>query len=223
TNVAKLQFNIITSTIISTVDNSLGNLGASIGTIITPRSNTELVARASGEVLNDYESIPIGGISQLTSSVPLTFYNPLTYGGTWRPIMKTDAAALLQQIYGQQAALGFNGSTITSVYLASPVASFKANYASFACYVSITTTVSPGLRVRYRLWHSRRMGRRMRMWRGVAGCGCDGLGLGSSLGRLLGGLIRTVGSIGLIVDNFDANYNCVARKTNSVVAPELCG
>ncbi|TGO64839.1 hypothetical protein BCON_0005g00360 [Botryotinia convoluta] len=179
TNVGKLQFNIITSTILSTVGNSLGNLlgnlGASIGTIslfvddfvstykcisgqvsseatgqcvpaVTPLStNTELVARTSGEVLNDYESIPIGGIPQLSSNTPLTLYNQLTYGGTWRAIMKTGAAALLQQIYGQQAAVGFNGSTITSVYLASPVASFKANYASFACYISTTTGVSPGV------------------------------------------------------------------------------
>ncbi|TGO39025.1 hypothetical protein BHYA_0062g00280 [Botrytis hyacinthi] len=282
TNVGKLQFNIITSTILSTVGNSLGNLlgnlGASIGTIsifvddftstykcisgqvnseatgqcisaVTPRSNTELVARTSGEVLNDYESIPIGGISQLISSVPLTFYNQLTYGGTWRAIMKTGASALLQQIYGQQAAVGFNGSTITSVYLASPVASFKANYASFACYISTTTGVSPGVACTVQVTAFKTDGS---TYEDVAGCGYNGLGLvkqctfpstwtnvaklsfqivaseilqevGPSLGGLLGGLIGTVGSIGFIVDDFDANYNCVAGKTNSVVAPGLCG
>ncbi|TGO54603.1 hypothetical protein BOTNAR_0263g00010 [Botryotinia narcissicola] len=247
---------------------------------VTPRSITELVVRTSGELRQTtcchiihshtfltpshflYEIIPIGGIPPLSSNAPLTFYNQLTYGGTWRAILKTGAAALLQQIYGQQAAVGFNGSTITSVYLASPVASFKANYASFACYISTTTGVSPGVACTVQVTAFKTDGS---TYEDVAGCGYDGLGLfdfflsirvftqeveqctfpstwtnvaklsfqivaseilqevGPSLGGLLGGLLGTVGSIGFIVDNFDANYNCVAGKTNSVVAPGLCG
>ncbi|TGO84231.1 hypothetical protein BPOR_0531g00010 [Botrytis porri] len=248
TNVGKLQFSIITSTILSTkcIPGQV-NLEATGQCIpaVTSRSNTELVTKTSGEVLNDYESIPIGGIPQLTSSVSLTSYNQLTYGGTWRAIMKTGAAALLQQIYGQQAAVGFNGSTITSVYLASPITSFKANYANFACYLTTMTGVSPRVACTVQVTAFKTDGS---TYADGAGCAYDGLGLVEQctfpstwtnvaklsfqiiaseilqeVGPSLGGLIGMVGSIGFIIDDFDANYNCVAGKTNSVVAPGLCG
>ncbi|KAJ8060865.1 hypothetical protein OCU04_009947 [Sclerotinia nivalis] len=216
---------------------------------VVPRAaDPELVVRSLGEVLSDYESIPITGLPGLTSNVPLTSYNQLTYAG-FRAVRKTGTGTLLQQIDGQQCAVGSNGSTITSVYLASPVASFQANYASFGCYLSTSSGVSPGVACTVQVTAFKTDGS---LYTDKAGCAYGGSGMitqctfpstwtnvaklsfkvvaseiletvGPTLGSLLGGIIGTIGSIGFIIDDFDAVFHCVDGKSNSVVAPGLCG
>lgn len=216
---------------------------------VVPRAaDSELIVRSLGEVLSDYESIPITGLPGLTSNAPLTYYNQLTYAG-FRAVRKTGTGTLLQQINGQQCAVGVNGSTITSVYLASPVSSFQANYASFGCYLSTSSGVSPGVACTVQVTAFRTDGS---LYTDKAGCAYGGLGMitkctfpstwtnvaklsfevvaseilqtvGPTLGSLLGGIIGTIGSIGFIIDDFDAIFHCVDGKSNSVVAPGLCG
>lgn len=47
--------------------------------------------------------------------------------------------------------------------------------------------------------------------------------VGPTLTGLLGSLSAAIGSIVFYFDDFDAIYTCVPGKTNSVVAPGLCG
>lgn len=49
-------------------------------------------------------------------------------------------------------------------------------------------------------------------------CTVEGTAYGG-LGGLLSCVIGSIGSIRFILDEFDANYNCVPGKTNSVAAP----
>ncbi|CAD6446825.1 2afc6540-72e2-46b6-ba30-f1afcc61057b [Sclerotinia trifoliorum] len=218
-------------------------------TAVAPRAaDSALIVRSLGEVLSDYEDIPITGLPGLTSNVPLSFYNQLTYAG-FRAVRKTGTGTLLQQIDGLQCAVGGNGSTITSVYLASPVASFQANYASFGCYLSTSSGASPGVACTVQVTAFKTDGS---LYADKAGCAYGGLGMinqctfpttwtnvaklsfevvaseilqtvGPTLGSLLGGIIGTIGSIGFIIDDFDAIFHCVDGKSNSVVAPGLCG
>ncbi|KAF7903097.1 hypothetical protein EAE99_012169 [Botrytis elliptica] len=94
-------------------------LGASLTSAIpTP----ELVTRTLGEVLNDYESIPLGGIPGVMSAAPITtLYNQLSYSNFYA-VRQTGLLTFLIKPNGNQAAVGNNISTLTSVYAGSPVA-----------------------------------------------------------------------------------------------------
>ncbi|KAI9649474.1 hypothetical protein NHQ30_002050 [Ciborinia camelliae] len=223
-------------------------MGASLVLAVPRTLNAELVARSPGEVLSDYESIVIdGGIPGVIQNAPLTLYNQLTYAG-FRAVHKIGTGVIFEQIHGEYCTVAINGSSLTSVYLASPVAYLKPNYAYFGCFLSTSSGVSPGVSCTVQVTAYQTDGT---TYVDKAGCAYDGLGMiqqctfpstwnnvaklsfdviaseilasgAPILGSLLGGLIGSVGSIAIIMDDFDAIFKCIPGKTNSVVAPALC-
>ncbi|KAF7939169.1 uncharacterized protein EAE97_007250 [Botrytis byssoidea] len=220
-------------------------LGASLASAIP---TSELVARTSGEVLNDYESIPLGGIPGVMSAAPITtLYNQLSYSNFYA-VRQTGLSTLLIKPNGNQAAVGNNASTLTSVYAGSPVVSFKPNSAYFGCVLNSDSAVSPAVSCTVEVTAYRPDGT---PYADKAGCSFDGgntldqctfptawttvgklsyqviasqilTTVGPTLGSLLGSLSAALGTVLFYFDDFNAVYTCIPGKTNAVVGG-LCG
>ncbi|KAF7921449.1 hypothetical protein EAE99_007757 [Botrytis elliptica] len=148
-------------------------------------------------------------VSQPTSSVPLTFYNQLIYCADIRPAScrrfqwlhhDIDLSRFSCCIFQSQLS-----NTTTCVSLGSKctvqVTAFKTDGSTYEDVAGGTNIA----KLSFQIVTSEILRE-----------------VDPSLGGLLKGAIGMVGSIMFIIDKFNANYNCVAGKTNSVVAPGLC-
>jgi hypothetical protein len=144
--------------------------------------------------------------------------------------------------------LGLNGSSVTSQYTGSPVASFKPNYASFGCYLGDKTAFVIGVNctIEVTAFHpdgTEYPNRQPCLYTGLGKVQkCDFpstwiqvgklsfsvvtsaliTGVGVTLADLLEPLIGPgLGNIGYIMDDLDSFYTCVPGKFNDA-ATGLC-
>ncbi|KAF7885797.1 uncharacterized protein EAF02_004306 [Botrytis sinoallii] len=200
-------------------------LGASLTSAIpTP----ELVTRTLGEVLNDYESIPLGGIPGVMSAAPITaLYNQLSYSNFYA-VRQTGLLTFLIKPNGNQAAVGNNISTLTSVYAGSPVASFKPNSAYFGSYRPDGTPYTDKAGCSFDGGNTLDQCTFPATWTTVGKLSYQVVAsqiltsVGPTLGSLLGSLSAALGTVLFYFDDLDAIYTCIPGKTNAVVGG-LCG
>ncbi|KAM3075323.1 hypothetical protein ACMFMG_007238 [Clarireedia jacksonii] len=202
-----------------------------------------LVARATQkDVYSDYEHVVAPGIPGVSNAVPLPAYNQLHYDDFIAVHAKQQQPEyqLLTYPNGTGAAIGRNGSSLTSLYIGSPVASFKLISAKFGCFLSDETAVAPGVFCIVQVTAYRLDGSE---YPTKADCQYSGIGVvqlctfpstWAQVGKLsftviTSALLATVGNtipgllgslsppglatIGYYMDDFDSFYTCVTGKS----------
>jgi len=206
-----------------------------------------LVARVTPkDVYSNYEDVVTSGLP-LLRVVSLPLYKQLHYDG-FQAVQQLPLLQLTVYPDGTGCALGINGSSLTSQYTGSPVSSFTPNYASFACYLSDRSSITPGISCTIQVTAFRLDGTE---YPDRASCSYTGSGkvqactfpdtwtqvgklsfsvitsslftaITSILSGLLGPLLSPApGTVRFMLDNFDSFYTCVAGKSNDP-ATGLC-
>jgi hypothetical protein len=181
----------------------------------------------------------------VTNAAPLSSYHQLHYDNFF--VIHADQPQpefqLLTYPDGSGSGIGVNGSSLTSAYTGSPVASFKPKSASFGCFLSDKTALAPGIRcvIQVTAYHVDGS-----QYPTPASCTYTGIGkvqtcpfpgtwdqvgklsftvvssnyLLLTLGRIIPGLLGSlapsgVATIGYYFDNWLSTYTCVPGKSVS--------
>jgi hypothetical protein len=185
----------------------------------------------------------------VTNAEPLTEYHQLHYDDF--VVVHTDSSQpefqLLVYPDGQGSGIGNNGSSLTSVYTGSPVASFKPSNAIFGCFIIDDSAVAVGVHCIVQVTAYKRDGSQ---YSKKAPCEYSGIAEaqtctfpttwtqvaklsftvfvnvlltaeGEIVPDLLGSLDPGVGRVAYYFDDFNSVYTCVPGKSVSL-ASGLC-